>query len=348
MRQLTYIGPGKLEWQDVPRPQLSSGKAAIVTPLAVARCDLDYYIALGAYRIPGPFAFGHEMTAVVEEVGDKVSAFRPGDRVIVPFQISCDDCDNCRRGFTNACKSVPPCAAFGLGTHPDGDFGGAFSDAVLVPFADAMLVKLPDALSPEAGAGLSDNVADGFRTVANGLKAFPAEPLLVVGGLAQSVGLYAVYAALALGSVRVMYADSDATRLAMAKAAGAEVVEVPDYGAAERHDEEFFITVDASATAEGLCYALRSTAPCGVCTGVSGGLTETTELPLSSLYLRGITYNVSRVQSRAVLPDTLHHACCGTINPMAFVDKVLSFDDCIDAMQDPAPKLIFRRNQGGK
>lgn len=342
MRQLTYTGPRKLEWHDVPKPALNSGKAALVRPLAVARCDLDYYIALGAYRTPGPFAFGHEMAGVVEEVGDAVTRFSPGDRVIVPFQINCGECENCQRGWTNACSNVPPCAAYGLGTHPDGDFGGAFSECVLVPYADAMLVMLPDTLPPEAAAGLSDNVADGFRTVAQGLAEFPDEPVLIVGGLAQSVGLYAVHAAIALGSRRVVYADTDERRLQLAQQAGAEVTRLTDYSSEPRHAEQFLITVDASATAEGLCYTLFSTAPCGFCTGVSGGLTETTELPLSSIYLRGITYNVSRVHGRAVLPSTLHHACCGKIDPLALIDNILSFGDCIDAMLDPAPKLIFR------
>ncbi|MBU3071306.1 alcohol dehydrogenase catalytic domain-containing protein [Aestuariicella sp. G3-2] len=342
MRQLTFTRQGTLEWHDVPAPRLTSDKNALVRPLAVARCDLDYYIALGLYRTRGPFALGHEITAVIESVGDDVTNFVPGDRVIVPFQINCGECDNCLRGWTNACSSVPPCAAYGLGTNPDGDFGGGFSDCLLVPFADAMLVHLPDSLSPEAGAGLSDNVADGYRTVATGLKEFPGEPVLIAGGLAQSVGLYAVHAAIALGSRRVVYVDTDTRRLYLAKLAGAETVHLESYKDESRHSDDFLITVDTAGTAEGLCYALASTAPCGYCTGVSGGLTPTTELPLSTVYLRGITYTVSRVHGRALLPETLHHACCGTIDPLALADHILTFDDCIEAMVDPAPKLIFR------
>ena len=344
MRQLTYVGPRKLEWRDVVKPRLNSDKAALVKPLAVARCDLDYYIAMGAYKAAGPFAFGHEMTAVVEDVGDSVSGFSPGDKVIVPFQINCGECDNCRRGWTNACSEVAPCASYGMGTNPNGDYGGAFSDCVMVPYADAMLVKLPDMISPEAGAGLSDNVADGYRTVSQALSAFPGEPVLIVGGLAQSVGLYAVHAAIALGSRRVVYVDTDQRRLKLAKQAGAEIYMVDNYTSETCHVEQFLITVDATATTEGLSYTLLSTTPCGFCTGVSGGLSKTSELPLSSIYLRGITYNVSRVHGRAVLPQTLSHACCGTIDPLALVDRILSFEDCIDAMLDPAPKLVFKND----
>jgi threonine dehydrogenase-like Zn-dependent dehydrogenase len=72
-------------------------------------------------------------------------------------------------------------------------------------------------------------------------------------------------------------------------------------------------------------------------------LTPTTELPLSSAYLRGITYNVSRVHARAVLPETLRHACNGTIDPLSIVTRTVSFEDSIEAMFDPSPKVIFSR-----
>ncbi len=192
------------------------------------------------------------------------------------------------RGWTNACSNEPPCAGYGLGTHPDGEYGGALSDFVRVPYADTMLVKLPESLSPEAGAGLSDNVADGYRTVADGLAQFPGEPVLVVGGLAQSVGLYAVQAARALGSTKIVYTDNDETRLLLAASVGAEAVRVEDYESAKRAEENFLITVVASVQPAGLAYAIRSTAPCGFCTGVSGGLTPTdritVEFRLSARY----------------------------------------------------------------
>ncbi|MEH6569169.1 MAG: alcohol dehydrogenase catalytic domain-containing protein [Halioglobus sp.] len=342
MQQLTYVKANQLEWHEVRQAEIQTGIDAIVRPIAVARCDLDYYIALGLYGSKGQFAIGHEMVAVVTEVGHAVKRVVPGDLVIVPFQISCGTCSHCSRGWTNACLEVPPCAAYGLGTNPDGEFGGAFSDAVRVPYADHMLVHLPDGLTPEAACGLSDNVADGYRTVAKGLQRFPGEPVLIAGGLAQSVGLYAVHCAIMLGSRRVVYADFDPTRLSLAKAAGAETVAV-DYAKTTRHQEDFLISVDASAMPEGLLYALKSTGPCGYCTGVSGGLTASTSLPLSSLYLKGITYEVSRVHSSAVLPQVLGHACKGELNPLSIVGRKASFEEAIEAMFDPAPKVIFSR-----
>src|ERR1700751_4861398 len=102
MRQLTFISPGRLEWHDVLRPRLSADTDALVRPIAVARCDLDYYIATGtiARRFEGPFALGHEAIGVITDAGDRAGVV-PGDRVVVPFQLSCGRCANCRNGFTN-------------------------------------------------------------------------------------------------------------------------------------------------------------------------------------------------------------------------------------------------------
>ncbi|MEX1033726.1 MAG: alcohol dehydrogenase catalytic domain-containing protein [Cellvibrionaceae bacterium] len=343
MPQLTYIKPRQLEWREVTLPRLGSGKSALVKPLAVARCDLDFYIALGHYRTPGPFALGHEVVAEVVEIGDTVKGVVPGDQVIVPFQINCGECGNCRRGWTNACAAVPPCAAFGLGTNPDADFGGGFSDLMHVPFADAMLVKLPPQLSPAAACGLSDNVADGYRTVAKHLARFPGEAVLVAGGLAQSVGLYAVQAALACGASEVCYVDEDEQRLHQAAELGAGTQRV-NYSETPRADADYLITVDAACTPAGTAYAIRSTAPCGFCTSVSGGLQAATELPLASAYLRGIHYEVSRVHARATLPQVLERSCRGNIDSLSIAEPCLTFANAREAMLEPATKLIFVRD----
>ncbi|MEM8609361.1 MAG: alcohol dehydrogenase catalytic domain-containing protein [Myxococcota bacterium] len=343
IQQLTFVGPGKLEWQEVAAPRIERDVEAIVEPVAVARCDLDLYIAMGVYPAKPPFALGHEMTAVVREVGTGVKQVKSGDHVIVPFQIHCGNCANCKRGWTNACTAVPPFSAFGLGTNRERDFGGAFSDLVRIPFADAMLVPLPKDLSAEAACGLGDNVADGYRTVAPHLARFPGEPVLVVGGLAQSVGLYATLAALALGSREVTYTDFDDNRLSLARAAGAEALKT-DYANTKRAARRSLIAVDASGTPEGLAFAMRSTAPCGFLTGVSGGLTAKTAVPLAAAYQWGLNYDVSRVHGRTVLPKVLALVTEGKLDPLSVLTRKATFSEAIDALVDPTPKVIFTRD----
>lgn len=340
MKALVFVGPSQLEWREVPDARLDDDRDVIVRPLAVARCDLDPAIALGFYPMPAPFVMGHEMVGEIVDAGPKAGDWSVGDRVVVPFQISCGSCDMCRVGFTNACESVPAGSAFGLGARGGMDFGGAFADLVRVPFADHMLIELPNGLSPESAAGVPDNVSDGYRCVARPLRDDPGADVLVVGGLAQSVGLYAVAAAVALGAGRVHYVDQDSDRLEAARSLGAttEQCALEDLHA----DEHFAITVDASAIDAGRNHAVRSTRPCGHCTSVSGGITPSASLPLQSMYLKGITYDIGRVHARSTAPDVLALIEAGALDPLGVPHRIVDIDDAPEALIEPDIKIIFR------
>src|SRR4051812_20774494 len=208
------------------------------------------------WRDAEPLAIGHEGVGEVVEVGDRVSSFAPGDRVIMPFQVSCGTCPQCVDGRTGNCSTVPWQSTYGFG-FGDAYWGGFLSDLVKIPYADHMLVPLPAGIPPEAAASASDNGPDGYRTVAMLRDRWPGAPVLVVGGAGPgSIGLYAVGHAKALGAERVVYVDADEARRSIAEKLGAETVaEVPD-----RLDQHFPITVDASANPRGLELALRATA----------------------------------------------------------------------------------------
>src|SRR5271156_3884264 len=170
MRQLTYVSPNRVEWWDVPEPRLHSAGDAIVQPLAVTRCDLDLYIVNGTTGFAGPFALGHETAGRVIAVGDAVRTIVPGDLVIVPFQISCGQCERCRLGHTNACEAVPFRASYGLKPVCGIEYGGALSDLLHVPFADHMLVKQPAGHALSETAGLADSATGGFSAIAPRLR----------------------------------------------------------------------------------------------------------------------------------------------------------------------------------
>src|SRR5213078_2630946 len=142
MRALVFAGAGRLEWRDVPAPRIEDDGHALVRPLAVASCDLDAAIVRGQAPFPPPFVLGHEAVAQVVAIGDGVRTVRPGDTVVVPFQISCGHCPSCVRGNTGNCRQVPRTAMYGIGSLA-GDWGGMLADVVRVPFADAMLLPLP-------------------------------------------------------------------------------------------------------------------------------------------------------------------------------------------------------------
>src|SRR5213593_4882475 len=114
MRQLSFIEPGIVRWEEVPDPSIETADDALVRPLVVTTCDLDHAIVHGRVPLGGPFPLGHEFVAEVVETGDTVGRFRRGDRVVVPFQISCGRCDRCTRGLTGSCRTAGPGAAYGM------------------------------------------------------------------------------------------------------------------------------------------------------------------------------------------------------------------------------------------
>jgi alcohol dehydrogenase len=330
-----------LAWEDVETPRLIEPRDALVRPIAVARCDLDPAIALGLYPMPAPFVMGHEMVGEVVAIGEAISNVRLGDKVIVPFQLSCMTCAPCLRGHTNACVNVPSGTAFGLGPHGGIDLGGALAELVRVPWADVMLISLPEGMDPVVAAGIPDNVSDGYRCVAAPLAERPGAPVLVVGGLAPSVGLYAVMAALALGSERVVYVDDDAARLELAATAGAEVVDARDQWDSLKLADRFPIVVEANVLDPGRNFALQSVEPCGVCTSVSGGASSRSNLPLQSMYLKGVRYEIGRVHSCATARPVLDLVSSGALDPARIINKVVPFSEAVEGMILPVTKVVF-------
>lgn len=107
MRALVATSVGRLVWRNVPQPPPPGPLGAIVHPIAIATCDLDRRLVMGATPFPLPLHFGHECVAEVLSVGEKVTSLRPWQRVIVPFQISCGSCTACaagRRQTVAACR----------------------------------------------------------------------------------------------------------------------------------------------------------------------------------------------------------------------------------------------------
>jgi threonine dehydrogenase-like Zn-dependent dehydrogenase len=192
---------------------MTSPREAIIRPYSVATCDIDGAAIHGLVPIPGPCAFGHECIAQVMEIGAEVTRVKRGDHMLCPFQISCGECDRCRRGITGSCEKVAAGSADGLGPLGELTWGGALSDYMLVPYADAMLVKV-DACAGRL-VSLADNVPDGWRTVAPHLAARPGASVLILGGAGpSSIPLYAAANAVALGSHRVDYVDFDGLEIA--------------------------------------------------------------------------------------------------------------------------------------
>lgn len=337
MRRLVFEGPGKARWEEVAEPELDTPAAAIVRPLTVATCDLDIAALDGRYPMPAPYPLGHEGVAEVVAVGPDVRTVAVGDRVVVPFQISCGACVACRRGFTGNCRAHPWMSTFGLGQMGGLQWGGLLADLALVPHADAMLVPLPAGMDPVAVASASDNIPDGWRAVGPQLAADPGADVFIAVADAgsPSIGLYAAGMAVTLGAGRVLYLDDDPARREIATALGAEVMAGPP----PRRVGSFPITVDASGTADGLRCAIASTFADGICTCVSVHVADV-PLPMFAMYSRGITLNTGRCHSRAALPAVLDAIAAG-FRPELVTTHVTTFDDAPAALGKAAGKVVF-------
>lgn len=337
MRQLVYVGSRKLEWREVAPPLLSSDGAALVRPLAVATCDLDALIVQGLSPFAPPFPIGHECVAEVVELGDAVSGLSIGERVSVPFQISCGACASCLAGRSANCAEVPFMSSYGFGPAVE-RWGGFLSDLVCVPYARHMLVAVPQGLQTASVASASDNLSDAWRAVGPPLEREPGGSVLVVGGAGPgSIGLYAAGIARALGSASVMYVDPDEGRRAVAEALGAQTLaETP------ARLGPFPITVDASADPEGLALALRSTAPDGICTSCAIYFGEQPTMPLLEMYTKGITFRTGRANAREAMPHVLELAASGSLHPELVTSRVLSAEDAPQALaEDGWTKLVI-------
>jgi threonine dehydrogenase-like Zn-dependent dehydrogenase len=342
MQQLTYSGPDALEWREAPEPRLSSDRAALVRPLAVATCDLDALIIAGSSPFAAPFPLGHECVAEVLDVGDSVASLEPGRLVSVPFQISCGECAPCRRGHSGNCASVPFMSTYGFGPAVE-QWGGFLSDLVCIPYAEHMLVPLPAGLEPQVVASASDNLSDAWRAVAPALAEEPGAPVLVVGGAAAgSIGLYAVALALALGAGSVLYVDGDERRRQIATALGADTLaETP------KRLGPFPVTVDAGADPDGLALALRSTAPDGTCTSTAIYFGEQPSLPLLEMYTKGITFKTGRVHAREAMPQVLELAAAGRVHPELVTSRVVGWAEAREALLERDwTKLVIARGEG--
>ncbi len=336
MRELNFIEKGRLEWREADQPKLEGDGEALVRPLAVATCDLDLLLVRGLAPAEGPFPFGHECVAEVTEVGDEVTSVRPGDRVSVPFQISCGECETCRRGHTGNCERVERMAMYGL---PMGaNYGGFLSDSARVPFADPMLVQIPAGIEPEAVASLSDNIPDAWRTVGPHLRERPGGPVLICAGGA-TIALYAVQIALAMGAERVDFAGGNSYLRERAESLGANLLEreFP-----KRHDS-YAISVDASADPDGLACALRSTEPEGVCTSIGIYFAEATPVPLLEMYTKGIRFHTGRVHARPAMEPLLELVREGRFQPERATAETATWEEAPEAIAGHRSKLVISR-----
>lgn len=354
MRALVLGPGGHLRFRSLPAPPPPGPLGAVVAPLAIATCDMDRPIALGATPFVPPFTFGHECVAEILAVGGEVEGLRPGQRVVVPFQISCGTCSACQAGLTGNCLAVPPISMYGFGVG-GGHWGGALAEELGVPFAEGMLVPLPDGVPPVVAASVADNVCDAYRHIGPHLPSMLERDLnarvLIVGALSRrslftaSVSLYAGLIAKALGARDIRFSDARPEVRRHAEALGLRALPPEEI----RHHGLAPLVVDVSANVGGLRLAIEMTAPDGLCTS-SGALHARARLPTGLMFGRNITLTVARAHARSLIPHVLELITNGQLHPEQVTTATADFSDAPAAllahMQGESTKTIITAGDG--
>jgi len=212
MKALVYHGPGKKAVEDRAKPELRAPDDAIVKITKTTICGTDLHILKGdvATCTPGRI-LGHEGVGVIDSVGAGVTAFRPGDRVLISCISACSKCDYCRRGMYSHCTT----GGWILGNTID----GTQAEYVRTPHADTSLYSTPPGADEEALVMLSDILPTGFECgVLNG-KVEPGSTVAIVG--AGPIGLAALLTAQFYSPAKIIMIDLDENRLEVARRLGA-------------------------------------------------------------------------------------------------------------------------------
>jgi len=229
VKALTWHGKRDVRVEQVPDPSIQEPTDAIikVTSTAICGSDLHLYEVLGAYLRPGD-VLGHECMGIVEEVGADVTHIKPGDRVVIPFNISCGRCWMCSRGLYAQCETTQQreqgkgAALFGY-TSLYGSVPGGQAEYLRVPQAQFGPIQVPDGPPDERFLYLSDILPTAWQGVT--YADVPEGGTLAVLGLGP-VGQLAVRIGRHLGAERVIGVDLVPERLALAAEHGAEVLDV--------------------------------------------------------------------------------------------------------------------------
>jgi threonine dehydrogenase-like Zn-dependent dehydrogenase len=249
MRANCWFGTNHLEVEDVPDPKILNPRDAIVRITSTAICGSDLHLYDGFIpTMKRGDVLGHEFMGEVVEVGSAVTNLAPGDRVVVPFTISCGHCAQCERGMYSLCENsnpnawmaekmwgYSPCGIFGY-SHMLGGYAGGQAEYARVPFADVGPLKVPDDLSDEQVLFLSDILPTGYMAAEN-CNIQPGDVVAIWG--CGPVGQFAIKSAYMLGAERVIAIDRFPYRLRMAsERAGADTINYEEEDVYEALEEK--------------------------------------------------------------------------------------------------------------
>ncbi|VVD62796.1 MULTISPECIES: zinc-dependent alcohol dehydrogenase family protein [Pandoraea] len=325
MKALVFHGPQQIALEDRPMPEVIAPTDAIVRVSKTTICGTDLHILKGDVPTVEPGRIlGHEGVGEVVQTGTAVTAFKPGDRVLISCISSCGKCEACRRGMYSHCAA----GGWILGNRID----GTQAEYVRTPHADTSLYHAPVGIDDDALVMLSDILPTGFECgVLNG-KVKPGDSVAIVG--AGPIGLAALLTAQFFTPAQLIVVDPDASRLEVATRLGATTVLSPGQAAEEtirnltggRGVDTAIEAVGVPATFE-LCQAIVAAGGVIANVGVHGSKVD---LHLESLWDRNISIT-TRLVDTAATPMLLKTVQSGRLSPSVLITHHFSLAEILDA-----------------
>ena len=363
MLAVTYRGPKKIRVENRAEPKLEHPNDIVLRVTRTAICGSDLHLLHGF--IPDTrvgCVFGHEFAGVVEEVGSSVQSLKRGDRVVVPFNISCGTCFFCSRGLTGNCENTNPAASVASGvfgySHTTGGFDGGQAELVRVPFADVGPMKIPDDMTEEQVLFLSDILPTGYQAAEMG-EIKPGETVVVFG--CGPVGLFAQKSAWLMGAGRVIAVDYLDYRLEFARDfSGVETVNFREVGDVVSHLQKMTdgrgadVCIDAvgceakgslaqsifgvglkmmAGSATAINWAIASARKAGnvVIIGVYGPPYNAVDI--GTAMNKGLTMRMNQANVKRYMPRLLEHIRAGRIDAQGIISHRLPLEDAVSAYE---------------
>jgi threonine dehydrogenase-like Zn-dependent dehydrogenase len=369
MLSMTYRGPQRVRIDQKPEPEILHPQDAIVRVTRSCICGSDLHLYNGS--VPDTrvgMTFGHEFTGVVEAVGPEVEKLKPGDHVLVPFNIACGKCVFCQEELYGNCHESNPEATavggiFGY-SHTAGGYDGGQAEYVRVPYADVSPTVIPDWMDPDDAVMLTDVTPTGYQAAEMG--GIQKGDTVVVFG-AGPVGLMAARCAWLFGAGRVIVIDQIDYRLDFARRwcpceaydfrsigdpvlflkkatdwLGADVC--IDAVGAEANGSPFHNTlgrgmkmVGGAATA--LHWAINSAKKGGVVSIVGVYGPTQTLVPIGNVVNKGLTIRANQASVKRLLPRLIEHVRTGVLDPKALITHRIPLEEVSDAYRMFSAKL---------
>jgi len=319
MKALVYHGPGKCGWEEKSRPSIQEPTDAIVRVTHTTICGTDLHILKGDVPAVQPGRIlGHEGVGVIEEVGEDVEAFKPGERVLISCVTSCGRCDFCRKNMYAHCRN----GGWILGHLID----GTQAEFVRIPQADSSLYKLPPGLDESVAVMLSDILPTGHEIGVRNGEVKLGDTLAIVG--AGPIGLACLLTAQFYSPAEIIMVDMDENRLEVARNLGATQVvrEDPVRRVLELTENE---GVDVAIEAVGLpetfdiCQSIVKPGGHIANVGVHG---KPVEFHIETLWIKNITLRTGLVNTDTI-PLLLKTLKAGRLDPGQLITHSLKLDE---------------------